>query len=490
MWLRKLARPAAAVTAASRRALGQERWRDLLACVALVGWVFFIYRDSFGVYFLGEDFTWLRHCSVGPLRALTALVRPDANTEVYSWRPVAQLWIGLHYIISQFDPVGYRVAILACQASAACAVYGIGMRAADRFTGLVAAVVFATHPLHVESLSWTCTCASAIASTLNLLALLAFFRWRDHGSASLLVLPPYALALLTQESAVALPGLVAAADLLLPSDRRSLKARVQLYIGLVAVTIGFVVLRRLSSPASFSFTMVGLDPRLPISALGLVRFIVGKASVSAAMVLTLPANTQWLALPCTALITLAAVILWWQRQPIALLGLLWLAIALAPYSLLLFGPFARYMHLPLAGFGMTFAGLISAAGRWLHRRNRYVATGTIAVALIGWLSCIVPQIDHMQSEFIVRGNLTRDLLLDLLRVLPHPRPGSTLAFYGLGELRGGRGVLVYGLDDAARLFYGDDSLKVVFGRPRGAGGYAYQLAYQSGRLYLVGSGLR
>jgi hypothetical protein len=70
----------------------------------------------------------------------------------------------------------------------------------------------------------------------------------------------------------------------------------------------------------------------------------------------------------------------------------------------------------------------------------------------------------------------------LLRELPDPQPGSTLAFYGMGNLVLHQGVLVYGLEDAVRLFYGDETLRVQLRPIKEPAGDAYRLWYHDGRL--------
>jgi hypothetical protein len=465
-----------------------ERWRARLVVAALLGFVVYVYRDSLAVYFLNEDFTWLRCCRLRGRTGLWSLLTHDVIGGTYSWRPLLQLSFGINYAAWGMNPVGYRVASLAWHAAAAGLLYAIGRQLTDRFRACVAAAVFAVHPLQVESVSWTCARAALISTVLILWAVLAYLRWRYRGRSALPVLVAFGLALLAQESAVVAPALVLAADVVLPGRRLPAWRHARLYAALLAVMVAFFLLRHQVSPAATNLGMVGLDPRWPVTAAGLLVFLVAKMRACAVLLLTLPAAAAGAALPLAAATAAGALVLWWRGWPVALWGTLWIGIAVAPFSLLLFGPFPRYLHLALAGFGLLFAELLAATRRLLDQWDRRAATVCVALILVLWLVNMVRLIDREQAGFVDRGGRTRALLVDLLRTLPDPRAGSTLAFYGLGDVRLRQGVFVFGLSDAVRLFYGDDTLRVEF-RPLGAAADdAYHLWYHDGRLDMLSHG--
>jgi hypothetical protein len=166
-------------------------------------------------------------------------------------------------------------------------------------------------------------------------------------------------------------------------------------------------------------------------------------------------------------------------------GLLWIGIAFAPFSLLLLGPVPRYLHLPTVGFALVFTEAVALMHRFLGRWNRRVAAVAVVVVMGLWLGRMVHQIDAQQRGFVARGDLTRTFLLDLLRVLPHPDPGSTLVFHGMGDLRARDGVFIFGLEDAAQLFYRDESVHVEFRRLGSLNDSAYHLWYHDGRLVML-----
>ena len=140
------------------------------------------------------------------------------------------------------------------------------------------------------------------------------------------------------------------------------------------------------------------------------------------------------------------------------------------------------MYLPLVGFGLLSAELVAALADRLTRGAPRLASGCVAVCVLLWLSFMIPQIGMEIGHYVERGRLTRTFLSDLQRTLPNPQPGSRLAFYHVGELRVRDGVFIYGLEDAVRLVYADDSLQVRFLALGDAIDVTYHLIYEDGHL--------
>jgi 4-amino-4-deoxy-L-arabinose transferase-like glycosyltransferase len=465
---------------------------DLLVCTALVAGVFVVYRGVFDVYFLNEDFSWLWRCRLAAPTTIWTLLTRDVMGGLYSWRPLLQLSFGLNEALWGVHPFGYRLAGLAWQALAACALYAIGARVADRRRGALAAALFAVHPVQVESLSWTCARGGPISTALLLLAMLGFLAWQHrrqrHGRQLWMVLVPFALALATLETSVVFVALVLAADVLLSPAMR-LGRRLQLYAALLVVVVGLLSLRHASSPAAMNMNMVGFDPRWPLSAGQLALFVLRKLQATAALLLTLDGQPGWVTAAIAVAAAAAAVVCWWRGRWLGLWGLVWILVASAPFTLLLLGPYPRHLHLAMVGFGLLFAELLVTVADAVARRNRRLAVVCVGGLMVLWFGLMVRNIDQAAAEVVERGRLSEALLTDLRRLVPHPQPGSELAFYRLGDLRAHQHVFVYGFEDAVRLLYNDDTLRIQFGTQGSAPQATYQLWYADGRLVLV-SGAR
>ena len=485
--------------AGARREVNRRRCTDLAAYGALVTVIFVVYRGVFGIYFLNEDFSWLWRCRlVAPTTIWTLLTR-DVMGGLYSWRPVLQLSFGLNEAIWGVDPIGYRAAAMAWQALAAGALYAIVSRVADQWRGGLAALFFAVHPMHVESLGWTCAGGGPISTALLLLALLGYLAWRHnrdrrgrdrlgrdrHGRGLWMVLVPFALALATLESSLVFVALVLTLDVFLPAPAMRLGRRLQLYAGLFAVLVAFLWLRHASSGAAMDMNLVGFDSRWQLSVVQFLAFVLHKLQAMAAMLLTFEQQPDWVTSSIALALILAAAACWWRGRWLGLWGVMWIVVAGAPFTVLLMGPFPRHLHLATVGVGLLFAELLATLAELIARRTRQLAMVCATGLMVLWLGQMVRRIDHTTAELTERGRVGAALLQDLHRLVPAPPPGSELAFYGTGDLRAHQHVFVYGFDDAVRLLYDDGSLRVHLG-PRGSAPQAtYQLSYADGRLALL-----
>ncbi|MBI3785924.1 MAG: hypothetical protein HY270_21230, partial [Deltaproteobacteria bacterium] len=257
-----------------------------------------------------------------------------------------------------------------------------------------------------------------------------------------------------------------------------------IYLLLLVVAVAVFAVHLWMSPSQLGFTMPGIDPTRPF-AIGTITAALAKLQSASAMILMLRPEQSRVAALIMAFAGLIAFARWWQGEPLALWGFAWIVVSLSPYSLLIFGPFARYMHLPLVGFGMLAADLVAFCASVLAQRRVWLKPlllGTIAAV---WLAVAVVRIGSELDGFEQRSRLTRSLLDDLQQQLPAPHSNSTIAFYRVGELRVNQGVFVFGLEDAVRLIYADDSLRVLF-PVLGEGVADYHLLYADGRLRRLG----
>ncbi len=93
----------------------------------------------------------------------------------------------------------------------------LGILLRDRVAALLAALLFALHPLHVESVAWISGRKELVAGFFMFLAWLWHVRHEERpGAGFLLAIPLFLVACFAKATAVVLPGLLFAAALLLP----------------------------------------------------------------------------------------------------------------------------------------------------------------------------------------------------------------------------------------------------------------------------------
>ena len=98
------------------------------------------------------------------------------------YRPVTTLCFALDHAVWGLEPSGYHLTDLLLLLACAIGVAALGRRLLGPGIGpLVAALLFALHPLHVETLPVAARRADTLALLFTLIALLASARWRARG---------------------------------------------------------------------------------------------------------------------------------------------------------------------------------------------------------------------------------------------------------------------------------------------------------------------
>jgi tetratricopeptide (TPR) repeat protein len=270
---------------------------------------------------------------------------------------------------------------------------------------LVAATLFAVHPIHTESVSWVTGRSDVLATLFLLPALLTILRWRDRGSITSLLAAPVLLlgALLAKE--VALTGLVLAPMLLLlaPADLtppgRAPVAGGRAIVGTWAAAAiaclgaaGLYWLLRRGAGTSGASLQSGTPAEVAEAALRALGFYLSRLlwpwpqsnfvtwDLAPGVVLS-----AWITLSALA----AGVLAWraWRRAGVAagFIGILWIGMSLPPalavaLTAVAAAPLAeRYLYLPSVGLAVV----IGAAFSWVHGRGYHrAATAVAAIVLL------------------------------------------------------------------------------------------------------------
>jgi hypothetical protein len=140
---------------------------------------------------------------------------PGAMRSGY-YRPLQALTYALDYGLWGLAPAGFRLTNVAWHAATAVLLYAVGVRLLGIATAaLVAALVFAVHPIHVEAVAYVAGRSDPLAAALLLGAVLAFLRGDQVGRLASAGL--YFLALLAREAVLVLPLLLLVVDRVPPT---------------------------------------------------------------------------------------------------------------------------------------------------------------------------------------------------------------------------------------------------------------------------------
>ena len=301
------------------------------------------------------------------------------------YRPVFLIWLMLNSKFVGLNTVLWHLSAILAHLAATLLFYFLARRLiADPLLAGVAALLFGVHPAHVEAVSWVSGATEALFAILAFAAILCHLRWREEsGRWRIASLAFFALALLSKESAVALPVLIAAYEWLFPAGPGSrirrvvwvvlpyaavfllyLPLRIDALGGLMPMTAHWTVFMLwATAPRVLAFYLFHLFlptehslfyPITPVRELGSTNFFIPLLTVAVA----------------------AAALLWISRRsPLAAFSSALLIVPILPVLNLRAFPFDdflhdRYIYLAIAGFSMLIALAIRAVSRgrpWLFQ---------------------------------------------------------------------------------------------------------------------------
>ena len=197
-----------------------------LALALILAVVFLAYIDTLWFQFVHDDRfqilgnTWLRSWKYLP-RYFTADVwafeHPVFRGTFY--RPIFLLWFRLQYLVFGLHPWGWHLCTVLCHVGVTLLVYYTAARLLeDRLAALFATLIFGLHPTHAEAVAWVSGVAEPLFAIFLFASYLCYLKKRSKPAraraylAASLVL--YALASLSKETAVILPFVIFACEVL------------------------------------------------------------------------------------------------------------------------------------------------------------------------------------------------------------------------------------------------------------------------------------
>jgi Tfp pilus assembly protein PilF len=380
--------------------LSGARWRPLLlfALGAL------LYARTLGGGFVLDDQSAVRDNPIVRRHDLAEILTTDYWAGFHGdrsglYRPLTVWTFALNRRLAGQDPFTYHLVNALLHGAVAALLYLAWRRCLrQEATAWWAALFFAAHPALSEAVAGLVGRADLLAAFFGLLALCQHLgagpaRRRHWGAGAALL-----AALLSKESAIALPALILLADLFqyrgFPQKRYwwpylVYAGAVLLYLGVRHWVLGGLLLARIDP---FDNPLAELDTPLRWANallvlgryLGLLVLPWGLcADYSYAALPLAPAWSLPALLPAGALAVGLALLLWAARHslPAAALGLGWFLLALAPVANLLFpigtGMAERLLYLPAAGFCLALAALLQRLGS----RQALVCSALLSLAL-------------------------------------------------------------------------------------------------------------
>ena len=339
---------------------------------------------------------------------------PDLGGHMY--RPLVIASFAFDYLLDG-KPWFHAVNLL-WHAAVAVAVAALARRWSDDATALVAGLLFAVHPVHVEAVASVVGRAELMAALFTVLAVYAALVRESVGWCAATL----ALGLLSKENAAVAPGLIAwgwMLGLAPRPDRRRIALFVASWVlvGAVYATVRAVVRHPYQGFESIAPMFVGessLTVRLTgVSALAdVARLLVFPLTLrvdyspSERTAVTSFADPRFVAgLLCAMLWGLLLMLAWKRGRRLEAFGLGWIGIAFLPVANLVFPAgfylAERTLYLPSVGLVLAFAA-------WLARLPRSVLRPAVAtIALLGAIRTAWRVPDWYNDESVTRS-IVRD----------------------------------------------------------------------------------
>ena len=312
------------------------------------------------------------------------------------YRPLLLLWMRVNYFFFGLNPVGWHGASVLLHLSASALAFALARRLLrDDGAALAVAAIFLLHPLQVESVVWPSAANETLAAIFIFASYLFFLQGREQPAdlrARVLSWMMFALALLTKETAIIAPGMIACFAVLYPADP---KKRVSFAVAAASpyafILAGYLIVRKLVlaqvSPTEFRTDALTAIYTLPSVAWLYVKHLF--VPVNLALVYDTPyvesiSTTRfWLPLIFLAVIGVLAIWLWKRTRAAAIaVALIWLPVHLA-VPLLTLPLFRnadlshdRYLYVPLFGFAL----LVGYA--WQHIRSPRLRDAALAALML------------------------------------------------------------------------------------------------------------
>lgn len=337
------------------------------------------------------------------------------------YRPLFTSLFTINYALFGTTAWGWHLVNLLIHVSVTLLVFLVIKEATERkWTALIAATLFAVHPVHAESVAWVSGVTDPLLGLLLLPAFYFYLRYRKQGRNYMLAvaLGFYFLALLSKEAAIALPIFIAFCELFYFNKSLSLKERAtrfSILVGLFAVPTLIYFAIRYQAISAFLF---GGSPRYPM--------VNGIATVPLAIVkylalLTFPVNYSYqhytplvetvASLRLLAPLALLAVLIVGiarTRSRVLIFAAVWFLVMLLPVLVTLqqFDPGylvqERYLYLPSIGICLAFALGIE----WLATRDWFGAPGHKVAVAVALLLIVVFGAVHIKQNRVWEDSIT------------------------------------------------------------------------------------
>jgi protein O-mannosyl-transferase len=322
------------------------------------------------------------------------------------WFPVTRSSLFLDYNLFRLRPGLYHAENVLIHCLAALLLFGFLRRATRvRWPSAFVALMFALHPLHVESVAWISERKDVLCALFWFATLWAWLRYTERPGRGRYVsaLALFSLGLTSKSMIVTLPFLLFLLDMW-PLRRTLSRKLITEKIPFMVLACAVAAITLVAQQRAHGIRTLSAIPLLMRFENALITVVIYVADtlwparlwIARAYPRTLPA---WQAIAAAAVIATVSAVVWAQRRgrPYLVVGWFWFLGTLAPViGLLQVGPQARsdrYMYVPMVGLAIMLAwGLAGAVMSWPRLR--------VWASVLGIAACLAMALrTSLQTEY-------------------------------------------------------------------------------------------
>ena len=436
--------------------IAPEKRGLLLGCLLLLS--FLLYANALVNGFVYDDHSQIERnpyvhsfTHIGKIFGSSLLAQQGKQAAPNFYRPIVNFGFLLCYKLFGLSPYGFHLISILLNCVVVWLVFIVSAELfSSEWLGLIAAAIFALHPIHTEPVAWIDGISDVDVSIFYLLAFWLFLRQASEEPRLMTrvragMLVSFALALFSKETAMTFPVLVTAYEHFYRSDRFETRwtKKVSRYGWFWATQVIYLVVRAISvgrlSPARLH-TDISLREVL-LSALALIGQYGEKLLWPVPLVAFYPfrksvsfAEPQVILGLGVVAVVCALFVLLWKRARLYTFALFWMCLTIAPalnarwMAATVFAE--RYIYLPSVGLSWLLAGLVwwcwRRPERWSRGLRWALGTAAVVVALLAGREIIARNRDWKDD---------RALIVSTLKV----RPDSPYMLNDLGQIRWSEG---------------------------------------------------
>ena len=440
------------------------RQLHLLICLCLAAVTLAVFWNvQFHYFILYDDLPYIvlnRHIQSGLSGG--SIFWAVTTMEMSNWHPLTWLSLMLDYDLFRLNPAGYHWTNLLIHIAGTILLFSVLRRMTeDIWKSAFVAVLFAIHPLHVESVAWVSERKDVLSAFFWFLTMGAYVRYTERPGAGnyLLVIAAFSLGLSAKPMLVTLPFVLILLDIwplrrlpvpftrsnqTLPDDVRvrgvtwlhALREKLPFFF-LAALSSVVTYLAQMNWKAIPSLEALPLETRMANALIAYVQYIVKMFwPVDLAFFYPYAASRSlWmvsgavLLLAGMTILTMRVV----ERRPYLAVGWLWYLGTLVPViGIVQIGSQSmadRYTYIPLIGLFIMIAwGVPALMAKW---RFRKLLLSGVSVALLSVLAvCSWQQVQHWKNSVTL---FERALTVTARNYLAHNNLGVALFYEGRME---------------------------------------------------------